>query len=107
MAYSYTGRLSGWDQVRRVVWVDDVTGHGTEGRCAPIGEAEQPANDQIFETIEFNGKDLVDLRLIDNKKPDEPPVTKPRVVDSVAQTAVSLAFPLGTTERARFFSRAS
>lgn len=103
MRHSYTGKLSGWDQVRRVVWVDDVTGHGTEGRCAALGEPEQPANPQVFETIEFNGKDLVDLRLIDDKKEEEQPAAKPRGVDPIAQTGVSLTFPYAFTKGHKYF----
>lgn len=93
--------------MKRVVWIDDVHGHGTEGRAAAIGQIEQPANDQVFETIEFNGKDLVDLRLIDDEKKEDKPAPKPRTVVPEAQAAVSLTFPDSLRGRQSFAANGS
>ncbi|KAK6341023.1 hypothetical protein TWF696_009334 [Orbilia brochopaga] len=66
----YVGTLHQIDSEHSTVGLENVTNHGTEGRCAdPANEVD--GTEEIYDYIVFRGSDVKDLRM-------EPPETTPK-----------------------------
>ncbi|KAK6528721.1 hypothetical protein TWF694_003961 [Orbilia ellipsospora] len=65
----YVGTLHQIDSEHSTVGLENVTNHGTEGRCAdPANEVD--GTDEIYDYIVFRGSDVKDLRM---EAPEAPP----------------------------------
>ncbi|KAK6534320.1 hypothetical protein TWF281_005646 [Arthrobotrys megalospora] len=72
----YVGTLHQIDSENSTVGLENVTNHGTEGRCAdPANEVD--GTDEVYDYIVFRGSDVKDLRMEAPEATPEPPPPRP------------------------------
>ncbi|KAF3311205.1 hypothetical protein TWF173_008505, partial [Orbilia oligospora] len=85
----YVGTLHQIDSENSTVGLENVTNHGTEGRCDdPANEVD--GTDEIYDYIVFRGSDVKDLRMEAPEAAPKPPPPQPSFPNDPAIINVSL-----------------